>query len=59
MPDLNIGNSFSKAADAAADMTLSPPFLPYPGDIPFLLGAFTLEDVGVAGYKAIECPISI
>lgn len=51
MPDLNLGDAFSKAADAAVGMTLMPPFLPYSGDIPFLLGAFIFEDVGVTAYK--------
>ena len=52
MPDINLGDAFSNAADAAVGMKLSPPFLPYGGDIPFLLGAFIFEDVGVTAYKA-------
>lgn len=58
MPDLNLGDAFSKAADAAVGMTLMPPFLPYSGDIPFLLGAFIFEDVGVTAYKGAAPLIS-
>lgn len=52
MPELNLGDAFSNAANAAVGKTLSPPFYPYDGDLPFLLGAFIFEDVGVTAYKA-------
>lgn len=52
MPNLNLGDAFSAAANAALGTQLSPPFSPYAGDIAFLLGAFIFEDVGVTAYKA-------
>lgn len=51
IPLLNLGTSFSGAADAALNTTLSPAFSPYGGDLAFLLSSFIFEDVGVTAYK--------
>jgi len=51
IPLINLGTSFSGAADAALNMTLKPAFSPYAGDLAFLLGSFIFEDVGVTAYK--------
>lgn len=51
MPLINIGTSFSAAADAALGTTLSPPFDAYANDFFFLHAAFIFEDVGVTAYK--------
>ena len=50
-PQVNIGDAFSAAADAALGTTLSPAFLPYGNDLYFLTGAFLFEDLGVTAYK--------
>ena len=50
-PLVNIGDAFSKAADAALNTTLSPAFSPYVNDLYFLTGAFIFEDLGVTAYK--------
>ena len=50
-PLVNIGDSFSAAADAALNTTLSPAFSPYVNDLYFLTGAFIFEDLGVTAYK--------
>jgi len=49
-PVLDIGPAFAAAANAAANATLSPAFSPYGGALPFLIGAFIFEDVGVTAY---------
>ena len=46
IPQIDLGNSFAAAANAAFGMTLSPPFSPYTNDLFFLTGAFIFEDVG-------------
>ena len=52
---LNIGTgangSFSMAADAAFNTTLSPAFTPYANNLFFIHGAFIFEDVGVTAYQ--------
>ena len=46
IPQIDLGNAFSAAANAAFGMTLSPPFSPYTNDLFFLTGAYIFEDVG-------------
>lgn len=51
MPDIDFAGVFAAAANAALNTTLSPPFDPFSGTVPFLLGAYIFEDVGVTAYK--------
>lgn len=50
-PEINIGSSFSAAANAAFGATLPVAFTAYGNDALFLLSAFIFEDVGVTAYK--------
>lgn len=50
IPQLNIGDAFAAAADAAFEQTLSPAFSPYLNELFFYHGAFIFEDVGVTAY---------
>lgn len=51
-PAIDIGASFSIAANAAFNATLPVNFSPYGSDVTFYLGAFIFEDVGSS---ACEC----
>jgi hypothetical protein len=50
-PQMDLGAAFEAAANAATNMTLSPPYSPYFSDSWFLLGSFIFEDVGVTAYN--------
>ena len=49
-PVLDLGPAFDAAGKAASNNAISG-FNPYAGELPFLLGAFIFEDVGVTAYK--------
>ena len=50
-PSLDFTNAFTAAATSAGVITAGQTFDPFSGDLPFLLGSYIFEDVGVTAYQ--------